>query len=455
MVNDQLPGQVPAAAEPGAESRAGAGRGRSLAGRLQASPYYPALTHPVIRRVLPGVSLSALGDGMSAVAIAWLALRIAPAGSRGLWVGLAVAAYSLPGAAGAVVLRRWLRGRGGARLVYVNAVLRSVALGLVGCLALAHMLNPAGYVVLLGASSVLSAWGVAGKYTLIADLLPADQRVAGNTVFGLTDQISLMVGPALAGVLAAAAGPALVITLDAASWAVLAVSYARIAPMVSRAASGSKTPEAGSKTPEQAASRGAWAMIRATPVLPGLLALSFCFYLLYGPVEVALPVHVALDLHGSAALLGMFWAAFGVGAIAGELAALFLRRLPVWPTMTAIVLGWGLALLPLGFRTPLWLALAAFFTGAVIWGPWTSLSMGVFQSAAPPDALASVLAARGSLLILASPLGTALGGPLVAGLGARGTLLISALGTVVLGLITAGVLVTAAHRRAGARYAST
>lgn len=438
MVNDQLPEQVPAPAPAPAPAPDGRGR-RGLTGRLQASPYYPALTHPVIRRVLPGVSLSALGDGMSAVAIAWLALRIAPPASRGLWVGLAVAAYSLPGAAGAVVLRRWLRGRAGARLVYVNAVLRAAALGLAGCLALAHLLDPAGYVVLLGASSVLSAWGVAGKYTLIADLLPADQRVAGNTVFGLADQMSLMIGPALAGVLAAAAGPAIVITLDAASWAVLAASYARIAPMVSRAARSSPD-----KTPEQAAPPvGAWAMIRATPVLPGLLALSFCFYLLYGPVEVALPVHVALDLHGSAALLGLFWAAFGVGAIAGELAAPFLRRLPVWPTMTAIVLGWGLALLPLGFSTPLWLALAAFFTGAVIWGPWTSLSMGVFQSAAAPDALAQVLAARGSLLILASPLGTAVGGPLVAGLGARGTLLISALGTVVLGLITVAVLVAA------------
>jgi hypothetical protein len=37
---------------------------------------------------------------------------------------------------------------------------------------------------LLGVSSLLSAWGVAGKYTLIADLLPPGERVAGNTVLG-------------------------------------------------------------------------------------------------------------------------------------------------------------------------------------------------------------------------------------------------------------------------------
>ena len=405
--------------------------------RVRASPYYPALTHPVFRRVLPGVTASALGDGMSAVAIAWLALKLAPAGSRGLWVGAAVAAYSLPGAVGAVALRRWLSGRHGAGLVFVNAVVRAAALGLIACLALAGLLDPAGYVALLGVSSLLSAWGVAGKYTLIADLLPAKQRVAGNTVFGLADQLSLMIGPALAGVVTALAGPAVVIALDAASWVMLAISYARIAP--------SRLPSAPSAPTESSAPAGpgAWAMIRSSPVLPGLLALSFVFYLLYGPIEVALPVHVATDLHGSAALLGLFWTVFGVGALAGELAAPFLRRWPVWPTMTGIVLGWGLALVPLGLPTPLWAGLAAFFVGAVIWGPWTSLSMAVFQDASPPAALAQVIAARSSLLILASPLGTALGGPIVAALGARGTLLTSALITIALGLATVAVLVRA------------
>src|SRR5712691_4957976 len=114
--------------------------------RIRSSPYYPALSHPVFRRVLPGAAASALGDGMSAVAIAWLAVKLAPAGSRGLWVGAAVAAYSLPGAVGAVALRRWLSGRHGAGLVFVNAVLRAGALGLIACLALAGLLDPAGYV---------------------------------------------------------------------------------------------------------------------------------------------------------------------------------------------------------------------------------------------------------------------------------------------------------------------
>jgi hypothetical protein len=137
--------------------------------------------------------------------------------------------------------------------------------------------------------------------------------------------------------------------------------------------------------------------------------------------------------------------------VIGELTAPFLRHWPVWPTMTGIVLGWGLAIVPLGLRTPLWAGLAAFFAGAVIWGPWTSLSMAVFQDASPPAALAQVIAARSSLLILASPLGTALGGPVVAALGARGTLLTSALATITLGVITIAVLARARARKAGIR----
>jgi DHA3 family macrolide efflux protein-like MFS transporter len=399
------------------------------------SAYYPALTHPVLRRVLPGVALSALGDGMSAVAIAWLALRLS---HSAVVVGAAIAAYSLPGALGAALLGRWMRRRGGAPLAFANAIVRAAALGLAAALALGGLLDPFWYVCLLGVSSLLSAWGMAGRYTLIADLLPPAERVTGNTVFGALDQVSLMIGPALAGVLSALAGPAVAIAADAATWVALALSYAGVMSLVAPPAPSSTPapPSPATPTPSRA-----WSVIRADRTLVGLIALSFAFYLLYGPVEVALPVHVAADLHGSAALLGTFWAVFGVGAVVGELSAPFVRRRwSMWPTMTAIVFGWGVALVPLGLPTPLWLALASFCAGAVIWGPWTSLSMAVFQDASPPSALAALLAARGSLLIIASPLGTALGGPLVAALGARGTLLASALMSVALAAAAAAAL---------------
>ena len=68
----------------------------------------PVFANPALRRLLPAFALSAVGDGMSAVGVAWLAIRIAAA-DRDLAVGAAVAAYTLPGAAGAVLLARPLR----------------------------------------------------------------------------------------------------------------------------------------------------------------------------------------------------------------------------------------------------------------------------------------------------------------------------------------------------------
>ena len=66
--------------------------------------------------------VSALGDGMSMVAVAWLAVQIAPPGQAGVWTGLAVAAYALPATIGAAALARLVRGFRGVRLVAEGGV---------------------------------------------------------------------------------------------------------------------------------------------------------------------------------------------------------------------------------------------------------------------------------------------------------------------------------------------
>jgi hypothetical protein len=339
------------------------------------------------------------------------------------------------------------------RLVAADAVLRAAALGAIPLLSAAHALHPVTYVCLLGASSLLSAWGSAGQYTLMAQILPARHRVAGNALLSSMSELTLVVGPGLAGVLTVVAGPAVVIGVDALTWAVLALSYWRAAPMAALASASASDSAPAPEGPVAAGAPGpagvsAWRVIGANRTLLGLIGLSFAFFLLYGPVEVALPVHIAGDLHASAALLGTFWAVFGIGSVLGSLAAPYLRRWPLWPTMIGIVAGWGLSLLPLGLGAPIGLSLAAFAAGGLIYAPYNSLAMAVFQDATPAGGLAAVLAARASVMILAAPIGTALGGPLVAALGAQGTLLASALTTIALAM-----LALAAAPRARARAA--
>jgi MFS family permease len=399
------------------------------------SAYQPVLAHRVFRRLILGFAVSYLGDGMSFVAVAWLAIELAPPATAGLWVGGAVAAYTLPGVVGALVLGRRLRRLPARRLVLADNIVRGVFLGVVPLAWLAGLLTLQLYVVLLAVSSLLHAWGSAGTYTLLAELLPDEHRLAGNTLVSSLNFAATIAGPAIAGVLVTYVSSALVIGLDALTYVFLAVVVAS-----------TRLPEARDVSPvDQAAARGGLALLRSHPELLGLLTLTWFFNLLYGPVEVALPLHVIDDLHASGALLGLYWTLFGVGAVVGGLAVGALRQLPLWPVTIAIVVGWGCSLVPFGFDVPTAVTVACFMLGGAIYGPFVALSVTLMQVTSPPQHLASMLAARSAVLLTASPLGAALGGPLTMALGPRATLSGSGLATVALGAVACIVLL--ARRR--------
>jgi MFS family permease len=394
------------------------------------------LANRVFRRLILGFGVSYLGDGMSFLAVAWLAIELAPPATAGLWVGGAVAAYTLPGVVGALVFGRRLRRMPARRLLVADNVVRGLFLGAVPLAWLAGLLTLPVYVGLLAVSSLLHAWGSAGKYTLLAELLPAEQRLAANTLVSSLNFAATIAGPAIAGVLVTYVSSALVLGLDALTYVFLAVLVVR-----------TRLPESGHVTPvdapvDQAAARGGLALLRSHPELLGLLTLTWFFNLLYGPVEVALPLHVTDDLHAPGTLLGLYWTLFGIGALLGGLAVGALRRLPLWPVTVAIVVAWGLTLLPFGLDAPTVVTVACFTLGGAIYGPFVALSVTLMQTTAPPRHLAAMLAARSAVLLTASPLGTALGGPLTTALGPRATLGGSGLATVALGAVACALLLT-------------
>ena len=391
--------------------------------------------------------ISALGDGMSMVAVAWLALTLAPPEQAGVWTGLAVAAYTLPATLGAAVLGRPLGRLAGVRLVAIDASLRAVALGVVAVLGVAGVLTPAVYVALLAGSSLLHAWGHAGAYTLIAEALPEEDQVHGNALLSGFTQAAFIVGPAVAGIMTTLTGPAWVIGVDAASFLLLAAICWPI--RMPREAAGAAPEHAPDYSPDYSM-LSAWRIILERPQLLGLILVTCVFFFLYGPVEVALPVHIAEDLHGSAGLLGMFWTAFGVGAVLGGLGAGLLRHLPLWAVVVGIIVGWGVALLPLGLTDAVAPTLVAFALGGLIYGPFTATSMALVQRISPPAVLSRVLATRAALTQPSTALGTLLGGSLVAAVGGRRALLISALLTIGFGALTA-LAVAGSRLRSGVR----
>jgi predicted MFS family arabinose efflux permease len=402
-------------------------RPREAGGELIPRAYRALLRDSRARRLLSGLGVSSLGDGMSTVTIAWLAVQTAPPGRLGLFVGLALAAYTLPGAVGALALGRYLRHRHARELVLAHCLLRTGFLGAVVALEATGALSPAAYVALLAGSSLLASWGGAGQYTMLAEIGGAEGRLAANSLASAQVWLATIVGPALAGLALARIAPGWLLAFDAASFAFLGLQAWR-------------THAAADATAEPVDARAAesgFRLLRRNDLL-GLIVLTWLFFFLYGPVEDALPVYVAHDLHAHARLLGAYWTSFGIGALASTLVTGMLRGRATRRIVLLIVAGWGACLVPFVFA-PVGVTLVCFAAGGIIYGPFVPLTYALFQSITTTANLPSVLAARSAALIVAAPLGTAIGGPIVAGLGAGWTLTASGLATVVLAAVAAPI----------------
>ena len=374
----------------------------SRPGRLVPGPYRSLFADRTFRRLMPAFALSDLGDGMTVVAVALLALALASDGSQGALAGIAVAAYVLPGALGALILGRWMRRLPAQHLLVTDSVLRAVLLGAIPLAHVAGVLTPAVYVGLLAASSLLHAWGTAGKYALFAPRLSDDQRLAANSLLSTSLWGATIAGPAIAGLLAGVVHPAWIIALDATTFAVLAVQSSRLLPG-----------PAPAPVPAAGGTRQGLAILRRQPELLGLLIVTWMFNLAFGPVEVGLPLYVSDDLHAGPGLLGAYWSAFGIGAVVGAFALGLARRLPLWPAMLAIIAGHGIGMLPFAFTHSALPSLIGFTFAGLVYGPYSALSFTLLQDRSPTESLTTVLAARSAVLLTASPLGAAVGGVLL------------------------------------------
>lgn len=413
------------------------------------SPYWPVVTHPVLRLLLPGVAVSYLGDGLALVGIVVLAQQLTPSASL---VGLALAASTLPGALGGLALGRWLRRRPGAQLAGWDALLRTVVFATIAATALGGVLSIGSYIALLAVSSMLHSWGLAGRYTLLAEVLPEQRRLPGNAVLSALTATGTIAGPPLAGLIIAISGvttgPATVIAIDAATFAVLALSYGLALHRLrhTHALKDHTTSADESNDQDQASRPGGFRILLADRRLLGLLALSVVYFVAFGPVYVALPTKLALESNDPT-LLGIYYTAFGVGFLLGAAATGYLARVNLWTTLFGVVLGFGVAMLPLALGAPTALALPAFALAGAIWAPYTATSMALLQASTTAEQRTSVLAANSAVLVVAVPVGTGIGGPAVQYLGAQTTLTASALTILAVGVLVAfGKLRWGQHR---------
>ncbi|WP_030275646.1 MFS transporter [Streptomyces sp. NRRL B-24484] len=374
------------------------------------------LREPAFRRYWLGRTTSLLGSAMASVAVAFAVLG---SGGDGTALGAVMAARILP-----VVLVLPVGGIVADRLGARRTALAADALRCAVQAALAALLitdRPPVW----GTAALVALWGIGEGFSLpaLAALVPAlvrdPARLAdANSLLGLARSTTTVAGPALAGLLVAATGPAAVLTLDAASYAVGALALATVGvPAVPRGAPDTLLDDL----------RNGWTEFRSrtwlwlTTVQAGLFNL-----LVWAPFLVLGPL-IAQQRLGGAAAWGTVMAAYGAGAVLGGL--LVLGRRPRRPLAVATVtaLGWALpsAALAAGAGTA-WTALGALGAG-VSTAVCDTLFTTATQQHVPAEALGRVHSFEALGAFVLGPIGLAGAGPLAARLGAGHVLALGAL----------------------------
>ena len=373
------------------------------------------LAHRDYRRLVGGMSVSLLGDGLFLVALAWQVYALSDTPTALATIGIAMTVPTVICLlVGGAVSDRYDR-----RLVMLVAdAVRAVLLAALAALAATGTLQLWQLLVTVIFYGAAAAFFNPASDALVPQLLPAESLAQANSLDQLIRPLALrLVGPALGGVLVGALGTAAAFGLDAASFAISIAALISIAPRPASAAADVRRVGREIEAGLRYVRSHAW--LWAT-----LLSAAIAYLLFMGPTEVLLPYIVKNRLSDGAADLGLVFAAGGLGSLAcaagvGQL-GLPRRTLTfmyaTWAVATLAVAGYGLARSLCG----LMLASVLFNTletaGTIAWAT-------AKQRHVPAALLGRVSSLDWLISIGLLPVSYALTGPVSAAIGLRTTLL--------------------------------
>lgn len=396
------------------------------------------------RLLASGQFTSTVGDYCYAVALPWLVLS-----THGgtILLGTVLACYGLPRTV-LIPIGGLLTDKIGARTIMLTA--DAARCGLVVVLATLASRHVASLALLGPVAALLGAGEglfIPASFSITPSLLEPGQLSAGNAINSAAVQAGSVAGPVLGGLLVAAAGPVPAFAIDAASFAVSALSLAliRVRPAASPVASGSPATPGGVAAPGSPAAAGGpagplpagtgkehkehpenpagqagpgvWSLLRQSHLLQVIVVVVIAANLASGGTfDVALPAlaHARFGAGG----YGVLIASLGTGAVIGTLAAARGgngRRPALVASSAFLTESLAIALIP--FLGGLAGAAVATFAMGTCNGLGNVISLTLIQRWAPPRLLGRVM----SLVMLAGmgsfPLSVAVAGAFVHRLG--------------------------------------
>jgi hypothetical protein len=367
------------------------------------------------RLLWSGQAVSLVGDGVLTVALAWQTLRLSSSPAA---LGLVLFARAGPRflllLLGGVISDRLPR----RRVMLVADLAQALAVGAIALLAAGGQLRLWHLVTLGAVAGVASAFFLPASTALLPELLRDDLLLPANALSTSSRVLAAeFAGPALGGLLIAAAGTATAFAVDAGSFvasvATLAMLRTRPPPRPASA------PPAG--VLREVAEGLAYA--RSQPwIWATLVVTAFGNFLVSGPLGVLLPVVVS-GLGAGAGSLGLTYAAFGVG---GGLAALVGGQLGVpRRRVTAMYCAWipsGLLVAGLGVAPTVPLVALLYGLLGVLFEFGNLIWATLLQERVPARVLGRVSSLDWLISVGLYPLGLAVAGPVAAAVGVAAVL---------------------------------
>ncbi len=375
------------------------------------------LRHREFRLLWSAMCVSLLGDGAFFVAMAWQVYTLS---NEPTALGVVGIAMTIPTIVflliGGVVSDRFDR----RRVMICADAARGFAVGTMAILALTGALELWHIVVLVAVYGAGQAFFAPAFDAIVPQVLGPEELGQANALDQVVRPLALrLAGPAIGGVVVSVVGGGAAFALDAATFAVSALFLSLMAarPAVARVAHSGASVFADLKE--------GFAYVRAHAWLWATFAAAAVAYLLFmGPTEVLVPFIVRNELGGSAADLGLIFAAGGLGSIVCAL-VMGQREMPrativfmytTWAVATLAVAGYGLA-------HAIWQLMLVSIAFNVLETAGTIVWATAKQRHVPTTLLGRVSSLDWLISIGLLPLSFALTGPVAAAIGPRTTLI--------------------------------
>lgn len=378
-----------------------------------------------------GSLVSLLGDGFFFVALAWAVYEISnvPTALSLVWVAWTVPSVAFLLIGGAFSDRYDRR-----RLMIGADLIRAFAIGAMGVLSVANILELWHVAVLIAFVGLGDAFFNPASTAIVPDLVAEDELPQANSLLATVRPLmTRLLGPAIAGLVIAVVGSGAAFLVDAASFLVSAAAVWAIHPHPMHL---DGLEHSVRQTLRQI--REGLTFVRATPwIWATLLSAMLSLLAFFGPVQVLVPFLVKNRLGLGPESLGLLFAVGGIGAIVTGLAigqfGLPRKRITVMYASWSV----GVALMAVfGVMTELWQGLVVEFfmaslfqVGQVI---WTTL----LQQRVPRSLLGRVSSLDWLVSTGLVPVSFALTGPAADAFGPANTMIGAALlGSVLMGIL--------------------